>query len=92
MLTQGRMISVHHFVECFLKHGANMNFQDKDGYIALHLATRCGYIAIVDKFLGHGGLQPQNNHYFIKRLKCSKEERYNALEILDAAVTNDPDT
>ncbi|RMX54924.1 hypothetical protein pdam_00019678 [Pocillopora damicornis] len=92
MLTQGRMMITHDFVECFLKHGANVNFQDKDDYTALHSATRWGYTAIFDKFLSHKGLQPQNNHYFINRLKCSKEERYNALELLDAAVANDLDT
>ena len=76
MLTQGRMMRVHRcfqlatmitwlhtdFVECFLEHGANVNFQDKDDYTALHLATRWGYTAIFDKFLSHKGLQPQNNH------------------------------
>ena len=50
------------FVECFLKHGANVNFQDKDDYTALHSAKRWGYTAIFDKFLSHKGLQPQNNH------------------------------
>ena len=62
MLTQGRMMITHDFVECFLKHYANVNFQDKDDYTALHSATRWGYTAIFDKFLSHKGLQPQNNH------------------------------
>lgn len=56
------MMITHDFVECFLKHGANVNFQDKDDYTALHSATRWGYTAIFDKFLSHKGLQPQNNH------------------------------
>lgn len=59
------------FVECFLKHGANINFQDKDVYTALHLATRWGCIAIFDKLLGHGGLQPQNKNGLTPRLAAS---------------------
>lgn len=59
------------FVECFLTHGANINFQDKDVYTALHLATRWGCIAIFDKLIGHGGLQPQNKNGLTPRLAAS---------------------
>ena len=88
-----------------VENGADIHLEDRNGDTALHDAARRGHVELVSKLLAeqkqnHKCLTPllaasndckiEMVEYLVTRPECTKEQRFEALELLGATIANKP--